>query len=273
MSLPRFSLAERLNLFTPSPLPPERNPASCVEEETRQWYADYYQKHGTDRNDLLTNPEVLFQTFAFDTANIRALQRLPLDRQQAKVLDVGCGSGASLLSFLRLGFRSRNLAGVDINPDRIDIGLEEFPNMDLRCESAADLSFETDSFDLVSESTMFIQLTDEKLAKEIATEMVRVAKPGGFLLLTDWRYGKPRNPDYLAVTPTRIAKLFNVGLDTSFVSSDRGALIPPIGRTLSRWSPSLYFAIQSMLPIAVGQTTTVLRKSHTGSFSKLAVVS
>lgn len=253
MSLPRFSIGGgKLS-------PPPGNSVS-VEDETRQWYADYYRKHGSDRNDLLTNPEVLFQTFAFDTANIRALQKLPLDREKAKVLDVGCGSGGSLLSFLRLGFRSRNLAGVDINPDRVDIGLEEFPNMDLRCESAANMSFDTNSFDLVCESTMFIQLTDERLAAEISQEMVRVTKPGGFLVLTDWRYGKPRNPDYRALSPKRIGQLFNVGRSTEFVASQRGALVPPLGRALSRWSPALYFACQSMMPFAVGQTTTVLRK-------------
>lgn len=65
------------------------------EAETQAWYADYYKRQGSDRNDLLTNPEVLFQSLAFDVANTRALSSLGLDRATAKVLDVGFGGGAS----------------------------------------------------------------------------------------------------------------------------------------------------------------------------------
>lgn len=72
-------------------------------------YDRYYEKYGADRNDLLNNPEVTFQTFAFDRANIRALQRMELDREKARVLDVGCGTGASLVQFIRLGFKPENL--------------------------------------------------------------------------------------------------------------------------------------------------------------------
>ena len=31
------------------------------EQQTQDWYAKYYAEKGLDRNDLLTNPEVLFQ--------------------------------------------------------------------------------------------------------------------------------------------------------------------------------------------------------------------
>src|SRR5688500_16782116 len=86
-------------------------------------YSRYYADHAEDRNDLITNPGVLFQTLAFERANIRALGRLDLDRATARVLDVGCGVGAGLLSFLRLGFDPHNLAGVDLEQARIDRAL------------------------------------------------------------------------------------------------------------------------------------------------------
>ena len=234
--------------------------SKAVVAETQNWYAEYYKTHGKDRNDLLRNPEVLFQTFAFDAANIRALARLPLDRPNAKVLDVGCGSGTSLLAFLRLGFRARNLSGVDVNPDRIAMGLEELPNLDLRCEDATAMSFASESFDLVAESTMFVQLTDDFVARRIASEMLRVTKVGGYIFLIDWRYGKPGNPDYQALSSARIRRLFDVEGVTEEICTERGAIVPPLGRRLSKWLPSLYFAFQRSMPFAVGQTTTVLRK-------------
>lgn len=238
---------------------------ATTEAKTKQWYADYYEKHGVDRNDLLTNPEVLLQAFAFDRANIRALRHLRLNREEARILDVGCGSGQSLLFFLRLGFRSGNLAGVDVNGERIAVAMAELPNVDFRCESATNMSYDTATFDLVCESTMFVQLTDEQMAREIAREMVRVTKPGGFLLLTDWRYGKPGNPAYRALSKRRIADLFGVGSDTVLVCTERGALIPPVGRVLSRWAYGLYFLFQAAVPFAVGQTSTVLQKKESAT--------
>jgi hypothetical protein len=37
-------------------------------------------------------------------------------------------------------------------------------------------------------------------------------------------------------------------------------LVPPLGRRLSRITPSLYFLTQRLIPFAVGQVTTVLQK-------------
>jgi hypothetical protein len=36
-----------------------------TEETTKEWYKEYYLRKGTDRNDILMNSGVLFQTLAF----------------------------------------------------------------------------------------------------------------------------------------------------------------------------------------------------------------
>ncbi|HUQ19468.1 MAG TPA: class I SAM-dependent methyltransferase [Gemmatimonadaceae bacterium] len=223
-------------------------------------YERYYAKHGVDRNDLLANPEVTFQAFAFDRANIRALQQTSLDRETATVLDVGCGTGASLLQFIRLGFRPENLSGVDNGEERIALARKQFPSVSFRCESAEQMSFTDNSFDVAFESTLFMMLTSENVAQRIASEMLRVTRPGGYIMLADWRYSRPGSEDHRAMTPSRIASLFGVGGQTSVVTRERGALVPPLGRFLSRRLPSLYFVVQGMLPFAVGQITTVLQK-------------
>jgi ubiquinone/menaquinone biosynthesis C-methylase UbiE len=223
-------------------------------------YERYYAKHGADRNDLLTNSEVTFQAFAFDQANTRALRRMQVDRKTATVLDVGCGTGASLLQFIRLGFRPENLTGVDSDTDRVTAARETFPNVTFECTSAEELGFSDSTFDITFESTLFMMLTDEDVARRIAAEMLRVTRPGGYVMLSDWRYARPGSADHSAVTPKRIASLFRVGDQTDIVARERGALVPPLGRFLSRNIPSLYFAVQSLLPFAVGQFTTVLRR-------------
>ena len=224
-------------------------------------YSRYYEEHNEDRNDVLGNPEVAFQQFAFDRANIRALQRIPVDRKSARILDVGCGSGTSLVNFLRLGFRQNLMCGVDISDERIAEARATLPLADFRSESADALSYEDKTFDLVTESTMFVLMPDEDLAGRIAREMIRVTKPGGHIMLVDWRYSKPGSDVYKAVTPARIASLFDVGGATTVVARERGALVPPVGRRLSRYLPSLYFFVQAAMPVLVGQVTTVLKRS------------
>lgn len=224
-------------------------------------YEEYYNKHGRDRNDLLRNPEVAFQTFALDRANMRALSRLDLNPREAKVLDVGCGTGASLFQFVRLGFRPDHMFGVDNSEERVGEARKNLPTADFRCESADSMSHETGKFTLVFESTLFMMLTSDEVAARIAAEMVRVTRPGGYLMLADWRYAEPRSLTHKAVTPKRISALFDVGGATEVVARERGALIPPLGRFLSRRAPALYFAVQMLIPPAVGQVTTVLKKN------------
>ena len=103
-----------------------------------------------------------------------------------------------------------------------------------------------------------MMLTSEDIARRIAREMLRVTRSGGYLVLVDWRYAKPKSRDHRPMSPGRL--LFDVDRATDVVAGERGALVPPLGRFLSRRAPSLYFAVQALMPFAVGQITTVLQK-------------
>jgi ubiquinone/menaquinone biosynthesis C-methylase UbiE len=98
------------------------------------------------------------------------------------------------------------------------------------------------------------------LARAIAAEMIRVTKPGGTLLISDWRYAKLRNRRYKAVTSRRLAGLFQTGVRTKFQKRYRGSLLPPVGRFFSRHSAWLYFAVQTLFPFLTGHMITVLKK-------------
>jgi SAM-dependent methyltransferase len=225
-------------------------------------YDEYYKRHGSDRNDLLSNPEVLFQAFAVERANIAALRAVELERSTARVLDVGCGTGASLLQFVKLGFRPSNLAGIDMDRERIEQAAITLPAVKFEVGSAESLPFSSGSFDLVFESTMLGTLESQSLLASIATEMIRVTRPGGYIMLVDWRYSRRGSGVKTAMSAAVLSRLFGVGELTSLVRRERGALVPPLGRKLSRLAPSLYFVAQSLLPFAAGQITTVLKKLH-----------
>lgn len=238
-------------------------PASAKAPEVirEDWYRAYYAAKGAERNSLLHNPEVLYQSLAQEAALVRALQSIGPNQEAARVLDVGCGDGTTLLAFLRLGFAADNLCGIDFQEERIARAKEKCAGIHFAHGDATKLEYASETFELVHEATMFIHSVDEELSKQIAKEMMRVTKRGGHILLCDWRYSKPGSAAHKALTQKRIAELFEVGRQTNRCGTFRGPLLPPIGRFLSRRLPSAYFLVSGLLPFLVGQVTTVLRKS------------
>jgi SAM-dependent methyltransferase len=224
------------------------------------WYGQYYAAKGAERNSLLHNPEVLFQNLAQDVALVRALQSIHLNAHEARVLDVGCGEGSSLITFLRLGFVPGNLHGIDFQEERIRHARERCPGMNLRAGDATKMEYASESFDLVFESTMFIHSVDDSLSQQIADEIVRVTRAGGHILLCDWRYSKPGSDAHKAVTQKRIAKLFGAGRRSIRYGVFPGPLVPPVGRFLSHRLPLMYFPVRALFPFLVGQVITVLHK-------------
>jgi len=130
----------------------------------------------------------------------------------------------------------------------------------IQCADASRLKFADNTFDITHASAMFLQVPDKVLSGGIATEMVRVTKPGGHILVSDWRYSKPRSSEFKAVDKKRIARLFSVGNHTIVQGVFPGQMIPPAGRFFSEHLPSLYFLVRAVFPFLVGRMTTVLRK-------------
>jgi SAM-dependent methyltransferase len=235
--------------------------AKQTEVIREEWYRSYYAAKGANRNSLLHNPQVLYQSLAQEVALVRALQAVGADEETARVLDVGCGAAGTLLNFVRMGFAPGNLYGIDFQEERIAQAKAKCPSIHFAHGDATKLEFASDTFELVHEGTMFIHSVDDELSRKIALEMVRVTKPGGNILLCDWRYAKPGSTAHRAVTQKRIGELFDVGSKMSRCGVFAGPLLPPIGRFLSKRWPSGYFLVSALLPFFVGQVTTVLRKS------------
>ncbi|MFZ1936101.1 MAG: class I SAM-dependent methyltransferase [Thermoguttaceae bacterium] len=239
------------------PLDPQRQQVS---NSTQQWYQSYYRKKGADRNDLRANRGVLFQTLAWEASIVRACRAIDHDPANASVLDVGCGCGGDVRELTQLHYDPEKIIGIDLLPERIRAAEKLWPRTRFILGDASRLEFADDSFDLVFESTMFATLPDDVLSAAIAREMVRVCRPGGYLMLVDWWTPKPRDPNYKALTRRRLADLFAVGRQTDVLRICRGALVPPLGRSLSTWLPSVYFLVAAVFPFLVGQVTYVLQK-------------
>jgi ubiquinone/menaquinone biosynthesis C-methylase UbiE len=216
------------------------------EVETEDWYKKYYLNKGFFRNSIF-NKQVTLQHLAYEKCWIEMFRDVPL---KSKILDVGGGSGAGLLKCLQAGFDPKNLFLIDIIEKRILEAKNRLPETaHVIHGDATDLNLiENSSFDVVTSSTMFIQLTDEVNAQKIGSEMMRVLKNDGCLLIFDWKYDFWRE-GYLAVNKSRLKTIF--GNNIKIEKSCKGQLLPPLGRFLSEFAPSLYFLIQK-LPFVTG---------------------
>lgn len=93
-----------------------------------------------------------------------------------RVLDIGCGTGASLLPFLDLGLQ---VTGLDPSPYMLDIAYKNLGNrVDFHRGFAEDLPFEDNSFNYACMTTTLEFVEDPKKAIE---EAGRVAKNKIFL--------------------------------------------------------------------------------------------
>lgn len=103
------------------------------------------------------------------------------------LLDVGCGAGHWGRILSRILPPGVHIAGVDIEQSFVDKAAEfgaafGLASMDYKLGSGEELPFDDEAFDLVTCQTVLIQVQDPTL---VLTEMKRVLKPGGRLLLAE----------------------------------------------------------------------------------------
>ena len=99
------------------------------------------------------------------------------------VLDVGCGTGA-LLDAVRRKNPHTELAGVDVSPHMLAIAAERLgPLVVLKQGQAESLPYPDAMFDVVVSTSVFHFIRNPCLA---LTEMWRVLKPEGRVVITDW---------------------------------------------------------------------------------------
>ena len=134
----------------------------------------------------------------------------------ADVLSVGCGPGVILRSVANLDSSIR-ATGIDISAERLEQAKEKNRNnsrVQFVCGDAQSMEFQSDRFDLVY-CRMLLQYLKEK--KRAVSEMARVCRPGGVVLLQDldgqllWHY--PEDPAVKRTLEKVVAALATTGFD------------------------------------------------------------
>lgn len=164
----------------------------------------------------------------------------------AKILEIGCGSGAWIREFIRWGAQPENITGIDLLPARISEARHLSPaGIRWLTGSATNLDDISEKFDLVLQSTVFTSILDQRMKCQIAKEMLRLLIPGGIILWYDFRMDNPRNPDVRGIEKREIRQLF----PGCSIHLERLTLAPPLGRRLARISPNLYRIASGVKPL------------------------
>ena len=121
------------------------------------------QAYRERRGDSVTyspfNPGQLFMTQQLERSLIRSLRDHGLNSlAEKKILDVGCGIAWCLRLFVNWGARPEHLSGFDLIQDAIDLARRINPNIEFRCGNAEALPFQRDSFDIMTQFTVFTSI-------------------------------------------------------------------------------------------------------------------
>jgi len=208
-------------------------PSTMPEHEQR--LKDAYQRRRTlphSRYSLL-NPAYLFMQQSRQRAMTAIFSELSInDFSKLKILDVGCGNGGLLSDLLQYGAISQNLYGIDLLSERVARTKNILPFSDIRLGNATALPWPDTSFDIAVQFTVFTSILEPKIKQQTAAEILRVLKPGGFLLWYDFHMDNPSNPDVKGVGRHEISTLFP-GCKSHF---KRITLAPPLSRMIAPYS-------------------------------------
>src|SRR5579862_1404516 len=189
---------------------------------------------------------------------IAALQRgslFPL--QGRRIADIGCGAGTWLLEFVQWGADQSSLAGIDLMPARVECARRRIPPADLQAGNASELPWANESFDIVSQFTVFTSILDPTLKRTVAAEMVRILKPGGVILWFDFRFNNPRNPHVKGLRQDEIGSLF----PGCKMELKPALLAPPLSRLIATRSWLLAEALH-VLPFLCTHYAGLIHKSR-----------
>lgn len=206
----------------------------------------------------LFRPGNVFLLQQRERAILRALAHGGVNRASIgslKMIEAGCGTGGLLPQLVAYGADPENLSGFDLDRTRITEARRRWPSMNFFVGDVTRVAQPSGLYDVVVQSTLFTSILDANARREGARELVRLLRPGGFILWLDFRYDSPRNPNVRGVSRSEIERDLFPGARTFFT---RTMLVPPLARRLI---PISRFAgeVLSLIPPLLTHYVIVIR--------------
>jgi ubiquinone/menaquinone biosynthesis C-methylase UbiE len=160
------------------------------------------------------------------------------NQQDLRVLDVGCGTGASML-WAQNSLGAKIVMGVDISWDALQF-CQPLPGQTRSQASVLELPFRSGFFDLLICQDVLQHLPTDGSDIRALIEMRRVLRPGGLLLLRTnsrlgmWQAETARDSDYQRYTlPEVVARIQAAGFRVKRATYTN--CLPSLYATVKRW--------------------------------------
>lgn len=101
------------------------------------------------------------------------------------VLDIGCGNGRY---FELVKNKEAAYVGIDNSQKLVALAKERYPNTDFMLSDALSLPFSPERFDKVYSIAVFHHIPSYELRLKFLSEIKKVLKPRGVLILTVWKF-------------------------------------------------------------------------------------
>lgn len=145
------------------------------------------------------------------------------------ITEVGCGSGGNLHDLVRLGAEPQRMQGLELLPERAAQARATLPAvLAIHAGDAAGAAIAPGSQQAVLAFTLLSSLLDAPFRTALAQQMWQWVAPGGGVLVYDFVFNNPRNPDVQGVPLAEVRRLF----PQARLHSRRVTLAPPVARSL-----------------------------------------
>jgi SAM-dependent methyltransferase len=159
----------------------------------------------------------------------------PLDRMST--LEIGCGAGQVIRDLRTEGAATDGVVGVELIEERLTIHDAPVVVGNGAARPVADRSFS-----VVLMFTVFSSILEALVRAQVAAEIDRVLRPGGTVLVYDFRFADPRNKHTVGMSRRRLSALFpGYGSESRTLS-----VLPPLARRLGRLTSRVYPVLASV---------------------------
>jgi len=229
-------------------------------DQAEEWIREAYARRGADDRYSWFNRGHQLIIQGAERAILDSLRRAGVATLDDRaILEVGCGSGQWLRALVQWGARPSRVTGVDLLTHRIAAARAVCAaDSTLLVGSAAKLPFRDGAFDIVLQSTVFTSILDDGLRARAASEMLRVLRPGGFVLWYDFFVDNPGNPDVRAVRKRDLVRLF----PECTIDIRRTTLAPPLARRIAPRSWLAAAVLSSVPVLCTHYAGTIRRRSR-----------
>lgn len=227
--------------------PPDREKRGVASEAERMGGVYERRRYDDDPRYSDVDPVYLHRVHSMERRILEALRHLGIAAQlpSLRVMDYGCGNGKWFGRWLSWGAMPEHLSGTDIRPAAIDRARQRFPQVAIGALKDGVAPFPDRSVDLVFANLVLSSILGEERRQSVASDIRRLVRPGGHVLICDFAMNNPSNPDVRAVRPSDLRRHFQ-GLEVVYEA--RLVLAPPLARRMVPWSWFAADVLESAAP-------------------------